>query len=1104
MPKKRVLVSAFLATMMSVGWNGMSVPVVLAAETGIAGTHLELKDTILANLKTTNIGPGVELATFDRLDRRGWVRGQVLKVDLGSKKISTDLLFPGVVSAAEPLSETANKSGAIAGVNGDFFDITGTRAPLGSQVKNGELLKGPVPDWTKVAGVGKDGLGRLADMMLEGTVTLPSGSHPLIALNQSWITYDGIGVFTSAWGSASRKGSVGDAWAVREVLVKDGKVVSISDQAGSGEIPQGSYVILARDSATYAFDGLKAGDPVSVQYKPKANLPEQFQFAVGGNLYLLKDGAVQELDDTSSDPRTAIGFSADGKTMYLATVDGRQQNSRGMTLRELAELLQGLGAANALNLDGGGSTTMVARLPGKNQVEVVNSPSEGSQRPVANGVGIFAAPGSGKLTGITLQPVMDHPDAHRVFPGLSRKLKAAGHDETYAHVVTGALTWQATPTDNASLMADGVFYGKKPGTVTVQAQAQDAKGTVNLQVIGDLFRVKTSAERLSIPTGGSHTFFVTGSDAEGYSAPIEPQDVTLEYDRTILQIAASDNGQFVVTPLVGDGAAVVAVKVKDKQALLPVTIGYKPVVVADFEDESAWGTSGARSTVSVSSDAGQNGQGVKVSFDFTQSTATRTANIHPNATMEAPGQPLQVGVWVKGSGKGEWLSFTLLDASGKYHYVYGPHVTWTGWQFAEAAVPQGVQYPVQIVTIGAIETNKDKQYQGELVYDDLTVKVAPAIRITDQQPANKDPLIVQNGQLEAGRWKFAVLSDSHLTANSADNKQTEQIRTSLRQIVEAKPDFLVISGDLVDASNPENFALAEQLLNEEIGSRFPVYYIPGNHEVMGTGNLDYFLAKFKTNRYSFDHKGTRFILLDSSAGSFGKSDFLQLIDLRSRLNDAAKDPSIKNVVVIGHHPTRDPLPTKNSQLSDGKEAQLVETWLTEFRQSSGGKGAVYVSGHAHTVNVDRVNGVPYLVLGPSGKIPYGPADKGGFYAWNLFGIDGGADWIRTEVRPLLEQVTIEAPASLKAGETATVTAIGHQFGGHKFPLAYPATVAWSGSKNVFIGTGDSLEQARKSGRYNAVLDPETGKLTALKSGTVSISVQSNGITQQATIRIEAK
>ncbi|AWV89074.1 phosphodiester glycosidase family protein [Bradymonas sediminis] len=84
-------------------------------------------------------------------------------------------------------------------------------------------------------------------------------------------------------------------------------------------------------------------------------------------------------------PRTAMGISADKRTLYMAVVDGRSTSSRGMTCVELANVMKGLGAHSAVNLDGGGSSAMWVRGSG-----VVNNPSDGSQRVVANHLAVFA------------------------------------------------------------------------------------------------------------------------------------------------------------------------------------------------------------------------------------------------------------------------------------------------------------------------------------------------------------------------------------------------------------------------------------------------------------------------------------------------------------------------------------------------------------------------------------------------------------------------------------------------------------------------------------------------------------------------------------------
>lgn len=111
---------------------------------------------------------------------------------------------------------------------------------------------------------------------------------------------------------------------------------------------------------------------------------------LSGNRVLVQNGKLQvvHIARETRAPRTAIGLSEDGKTLILAVVDGRSLTSRGMTLGELADFMRKAGAFTAINLDGGGSTAMVQRAGEKQSV--LNTPSDGAERPVANVLGIEA------------------------------------------------------------------------------------------------------------------------------------------------------------------------------------------------------------------------------------------------------------------------------------------------------------------------------------------------------------------------------------------------------------------------------------------------------------------------------------------------------------------------------------------------------------------------------------------------------------------------------------------------------------------------------------------------------------------------------------------
>jgi exopolysaccharide biosynthesis protein len=111
-------------------------------------------------------------------------------------------------------------------------------------------------------------------------------------------------------------------------------------------------------------------------------LPEDAEQVVGGNMLLVVNGKAVAGDKMLA-PRTAAGLDREGKRLILLVVDGRRQGwSVGMTTGELAQEMMKLGCWNAINLDGGGSTTLAMRDLGSGRMEVVNRPSDGNDLPI--------------------------------------------------------------------------------------------------------------------------------------------------------------------------------------------------------------------------------------------------------------------------------------------------------------------------------------------------------------------------------------------------------------------------------------------------------------------------------------------------------------------------------------------------------------------------------------------------------------------------------------------------------------------------------------------------------------------------------------------------
>ncbi|MEU9667657.1 phosphodiester glycosidase family protein [Streptomyces bobili] len=367
----------------------------------------------------TTIAAGVVYRQYDLTAGAGVTRVHVLAVDLTNTRVSLGLLYPGEVASRAPLSQQATAQKAVAGINGDFFNITeaqhpgvaATGASVGPAIANGKVLKAAVPrgqrfgpelppgaDTDDVLGVSGDGRARLDSLALTGTVTTLGRRLPLGGLNQYALAENSIGAYTSDWGGVSRaRATCGTdteraapcATRTYEVTVKRGRVVSGSAGPGSGPIAAGVTVLVGREAGAQRLRTLVEGQRVSVRYGLTAASQRAYRFALGGYPVLTGGKPLPGLDTRTSAVRTAAGIADGGQRVLLFAVDGAPAYRRGLTIAEVAAVLKSLGATEGFSLDGGGSSTLVARAPGAAGVSVRNHPSDGTERAVPNGIGVF-------------------------------------------------------------------------------------------------------------------------------------------------------------------------------------------------------------------------------------------------------------------------------------------------------------------------------------------------------------------------------------------------------------------------------------------------------------------------------------------------------------------------------------------------------------------------------------------------------------------------------------------------------------------------------------------------------------------------------------------
>ncbi|GAA3735179.1 hypothetical protein HDA32_003956 [Spinactinospora alkalitolerans] len=683
-----------------------------------------------ATARSRPVAPGVEL-TSTNLEGAEPQRFTTLSVDLdGGARVG--YLSGGSVTDAAPLTEQAAQAGAVAAVNGDFFDIGGSLAPLGPAVRGGEVVKSPSVGRSTAVTIDAGGVGRVQDLLFDGTAALPDGEVRIDRLNSHEIPVDGIGAFTSLWGAHPRGRAVRGADRVREVVIADGRVTEVRDAAGAGA-PSGT-VLVGREAGADRLAGLRRGDEVAVDYALTADGAGP-RTAIGGRNVLLRGGEVAFTGASAREPRTAVGFSADGTEMYVVTADGRHAGGRGATLRQMGERLRAAGAEVGLELDGGGSSTLVARTPGGgNRIE--NRTGE-AERAVPNGLAVYAPEGSGEARGLWVRPRIDPlpdpgpsapvlADPHRVFSGLTRALDATAHDEAYGPVSdpvpAGEIEWSA---DSGSA-EKGSYTAAEPGTALVTARSGDIAGEAELEVLPAPERIEATVPAVALPDGSSSaTFGLTGIAPDGTRAPIEPADASLDYDRDLVAVTARGDGVFEVEPAADDGSGTIAVSVGGKEVVLPVHIGAEERTIAAFDDAADWTAASVGGSAAVSGVKGREGRGLRLSYDFTGSTATRAAYALPPARLAVDGHISELSLWVKGDDRDGMLAITVTDGDGLRRSLYGPRIAWEGWRRADVDVTGGLAQPISVDRVYVVETRSGERYSGGVVFDDLTADVTP-------------------------------------------------------------------------------------------------------------------------------------------------------------------------------------------------------------------------------------------------------------------------------------------------------------------------------------------------------------------------------------------
>ena len=872
--------------------------------------------TINEKIKEEQITSGVVLKNYDRFTEKGWLNINVLEVDLNDENTEVGLLnSENGLNTFQTVYQMANKDNIVAAINGDFFNGTSVNGnTIGLSISNGELLtttyyENELKDTFASFILDEDNEAWVDYFTHKITLRNKKNKEELLIAEYNKVStnYEYPVIYTSDWG----KYSYGSKLSLTEMLVKDGKVKEIRENGEPFEIPEDGFVVATYgETAKRMMEDFKKNNKVEVDIEMDLDIDE-IKMAVSGGAVLVKEGEIPETfssNITGSNPRTAIGVSKDGNTLYLVTVDGRQVSSIGMTQTELAEFLKEKGVYNAINLDGGGSTTMVARNLGEAVIKTVNSPSGGSLRMVTNAIGIY----NNKKTGSLSNLVLKVPEEN-VFVNSKMQIEVLGYDKYYNPVEVDFDDVDFTVDGVLATVEDGmIFAGDEAGTAKITAKKGKAKATISVDVLSAPNELQISPKKEAVNLGDSVTYAVIAKNKNGYYATLLGDDLTFK--------VISGDGKFEENKYVPkkEGDHIIEISVGDTKSYALVTVGESDKNVVDsFEKETfnfvsypTYVTGEASVTLKESTHLDKS---AKLEYDFTETEATRAAylrfdepvRIFENATK------LSFKVYSEEDIQ-DYIKLKFVDAKGNAQLVMVSK-GFAGGKWTELTYDlNSISLPATLTDIYVAQDKPEVKTTGTIYFDELVIiedKDANISEVKLPEDVKGVSNLEETTELTSGESLKIIVFD--------EIRETEILLDSLvKKRVEQKMNN---TAEVVVFTSQENEDLISNITAEKIISK----------------------------GYSIQSvEGSLFITLDVSSGGIRISDYNQWGNLEKDIKDAEE----KNIFVVMKGSLND--------FTDDKERKLFIDTLCDLKRKTSKNILVIQDGSNTEISMER--GVKYI------------------------------------------------------------------------------------------------------------------------------------------------
>jgi exopolysaccharide biosynthesis protein len=507
----------------------------------------------------------------------GWIHVNLLRVDLNEPSNMIEVLtHTNGLGNKATLSQLVNQNPQVVGaVNGDFFDMFNP-ATLGPIVKDGELMTTPfyLPHQMATFNLTKDRIPSI-EYWTTPEITLSNKNRPAVlqfsTINKFSENSEAAVLYTPQWGEKTPALSKKLPEAT-EVVIENNHITAFRPAGQGCPIPKNGFVLwttgfFANHIKTY----FAVGEEVELTIKVTPDF-HQLASTIGGGAKIVENGQAKTSfthEIKGIHPRTAIGISKDRKEVFLVTIDGRTAFYSGVSQRELADIMVSLGAFEAINLDGGGSTEMVLRPQGTAETSIVNHPSGGAERRLMDGIGIR---NTAQKTNQIQRIKLETKDSN-IFVHTSRAITVQGYDENYypMNVDLNEVHWHVSGIEGS--FEDNIFHPTTAGRGTITAEYRGIEASLEVHILEHPVSLTLSPSSVSMEPNSEKWISGIATDREGYQGLVHFRDLHPIIPEGLGTLGAG--GVFKASSYPNSGT--IQVSLGNATSTLPVSIGGKPL-----------------------------------------------------------------------------------------------------------------------------------------------------------------------------------------------------------------------------------------------------------------------------------------------------------------------------------------------------------------------------------------------------------------------------------------------------------------------------------------------------------------------------------------------